>query len=286
MRIKTVSLILLFPALAFAGVPAGTFITDGPKEKPEIALSFDDGPGASTEEILSILKEADVKAAFFMLGEAAKERPALVREVSAEGHLIGNHTFSHTNFLKVPKEEREAKLEKEITLTDEILKELTGKKPEFLRMPYGVTRPWVLRVAKKTGHPVFNWTYGSDWEKKPKEELLKGYLESLRPGAIILMHDGGGKGRKTVWLLKKVLEEAKKRGLKPVRLDEAAAGAAVAAPRAVSAGTTEEVQPAAAALSIFRSTSTRQNARGEEVPVRFHLYPPSGGKTNGKGDEK
>jgi len=197
----------------------GDFITRGPSAGNMFALTFDDGPGDNTEAVLAELSAAGVKGTFFMLGSEAKQYPKKAAQVAAAGHLIGNHTYSHANFNKVPEAQRVAKLSKEITDSSDAIFKATGVRTQFLRIPYGVSKAWVFPVAKKGKHIVANWTYGADWYGKPKEELLKGYKTALRPGAILLMHDGGKRRDTTVWLVRQLLIEAKKRKLKAVRLD-------------------------------------------------------------------
>jgi peptidoglycan/xylan/chitin deacetylase (PgdA/CDA1 family) len=203
-----------------AALPYGKFVTDGPRDKACFALTFDDGPGASTSDILAELAQAHVKATFFMVGGEVKKHPALVKAVSEAGHLIGNHSYTHPNFNKVPAATRVAKLTDEVKRTSDGIQNITGHPTHFLRMPYGVTKQWVLDFARHHQHVVVNWTYGSDWESRPKEELLKEYLSHLNPGSILLMHDGGSKRDTTVWLVHRILAEAQKRHLRPVRVDE------------------------------------------------------------------
>jgi peptidoglycan/xylan/chitin deacetylase (PgdA/CDA1 family) len=88
-------------------------------------------------------------------------------------------------------------------------------------MPNGYDKPWVRQLAGKLGYTLVNWTYGSDWSKTPEDRMTAEYLKAVKPGAILLMHDGGGKVReKDLRIVEAVLAEAKKKGLKPVRLDE------------------------------------------------------------------
>ncbi|MDD2774082.1 MAG: polysaccharide deacetylase family protein [Elusimicrobiales bacterium] len=204
---------------AFCAVPYGKFVTTGPKSKPYFALTFDDGPGESTPDVLAALSAYNAKATFFMLGYAVKKKPQEVRKVYEAGHLIGNHTYAHANFNKVPEKSRDDRLEKEIKDTSALIEAEIGRPTHYMRMPYGITKSWVLAVAKRTKHVVINWDYGSDWESRPKEELLKEYLSNLKPGSVMLLHDGGNRRDTTVWITTRILEEAQKRRLNPVRLD-------------------------------------------------------------------
>jgi len=198
----------------------GKFFTDGSSSKRWIALTFDDGPSPSTPKVLEMLKQAGAKATFFMLGNCVEQYPELARQVLKEGHQIGNHSFSHPNFYFYKKEDKRQKLASEIRSTRDAIKAATGLIPEYMRMPHGYVRDWVKDIAKQEHVILVNWTYGSDWTNLSREEMLKGYLSRLRPGAILLFHDGKGDRSKTLWVLKRVLEEIKKKNLKPVRIDE------------------------------------------------------------------
>src|SRR5579864_2169451 len=85
-----------------AVLPYGKLITDGPRSKAQVALTFDDGPAASTGALLDLLKERHVVATFFVLGQSMRAHPGLVRRMIAEGHQVGLHSDTHPNFAKVP----------------------------------------------------------------------------------------------------------------------------------------------------------------------------------------
>ena len=167
-----------------------------------------------------MLKKAGVQATFFMMGSCVEKYPDLAKEVLKEGHMIGDHSYSHPNFYFYKKDDKREKLTSEIRSTQKAIKAATGQTPEFMRMPHGYVRDWVKEIAKQEKLILVNWTYGSDWTNLSREEMLKGYLSRLRPGAILLFHDGKGDRSKTLWVLSRVLEEMKKKNLKPVRLDQ------------------------------------------------------------------
>ncbi len=201
---------------------AGKFFADGDPKKPEFALTFDDGPGYDTEDLLKLLEKHNVKATFFMLGTSARAYPDRVKKVAEAGHLICSHTDSHLFWPRTGKlPDHEAILEKELARASASIEKASGVRPAILRMPNGYDKPWVRKLAGKLGYTLVNWTYGSDWTKLPEEKKLEGYLKALRPGAILLMHDGGGKSReKDLSIIEAVLDAAAKKGLKPVRIDD------------------------------------------------------------------
>jgi len=202
---------------AGSAVAYGKLLSTGPRDKPYVAFTFDDGPGQSTRQVLHLFAFYRAKATFFMLGDSLESYPDLAREVARAGHLVGNHTWSHTNFYNLYDPE---KLESEIIKTYAEIQLLTGRKTYLLRIPYGVSKVWARQSAAKAEHLLVNWTYGVDTRlEKTQEEMLAEYQANLRPGAIFLFHDGGRHKPKTVWVVERLLEECRRRGLKPVTLD-------------------------------------------------------------------
>lgn len=188
----------------------------------QFALTFDDGPGYITGDLLKLLEKRGVKATFFMLGSSVRANPELAKKVQAAGHLVANHTDTHKNWFKIGKgPEREKIFASEVKKAEEAIVSATGQRPTILRMPNGYTAPWVREAAKKMGYRTANWTYGSDWTKTPEEKMTAEYRKATRAGDVLLMHDGGGKSReKTLRIVEAVLDEAARLGLKPVRLDD------------------------------------------------------------------
>jgi peptidoglycan/xylan/chitin deacetylase (PgdA/CDA1 family) len=201
---------------------AGKFYAEGDVNKKEFALTFDDGPGYITEDLLKLLDKHGVKAAFFMLGTSARAYPGKVLKVAQAGHLVCSHTDTHLLWKNTAKKpDHEAILTKELERTAAALEKAGAPRPAVLRMPNGYDKPWVRALAGKLGYSLVNWTYGSDWTKTPEEKMTAEYLKAVKPGAILLMHDGGGKVReKDLRMVEAVLAEAQRKGLKAVRLDE------------------------------------------------------------------
>jgi len=216
-------LILLAAAvpLSAAGPGAGA----GPGR---FALTFDDGPGYVTTDLLKLLEQRKAKATFFMLGSAVRAKPELVKMVHAAGHLVANHTDTHKNWFKIAKTaDREKVFAAELSKAEEALVKATGEKPKVLRMPNGYTAPWVRAAAARLGYTMVNWSYGSDWGKAPEAAMTAEYVKAVKPGAVLLLHDGGGKNReKTLRITAAILDEAQRQGLQPVRLDALRAGPA------------------------------------------------------------
>lgn len=211
------------PLFLQASAPyAGKFYAAGDPGKPEFALTFDDGPGYITEDLLKLLEKHGVKASFFMVGATVRTYPDRAKKVAEAGHLVCNHTDTHLFWPRTGKlAAREAILQKELEKAGAAIEKAAGVRPTVLRMPNGYDKPWVRQVAGRLGYAVVNWTYGSDWTKLSEEKMTAEYLKAVKPGAILLLHDGGGKAReKNLRITEAVLLDAEKKGLKPVRLDE------------------------------------------------------------------
>lgn len=219
------ALFLALAALTAAG-PCLAAGPDGGKRRPQFALTYDDGPGAITEDLLKLLEKRKAKATFFMLGTSVRRYPEAAKKVQAAGHLIANHTDSHKNWFSVGKgADREKVLASEIRKAEEAIVKATGFKPSVLRMPNGYDRPWVRDAVKKLGYTFVNWSYGSDWTKVPEAKMTQEYRQATRAGKVLLLHDGGGRSReKTLRITEAILDEAARLGLEPVRLDELLAG--------------------------------------------------------------
>ena len=203
-----------------AGDPsAGRFFSSGDAKKAQFALTYDDGPGYITEDLLKLLEKHGVKASFFMVGSYVSTYPHRARKVAEGGHLVCNHTDTHLFWPKTGKAaDREAILKKELERAAAAIEKAAGVRTTVLRMPNGYDKPWVRQVTAKLGYTLVNWTYGSDWTRLSEEKMTAEYVKSVKPGAILLLHDGGGKAREKNLRIGKLREP--KKDLKPVRLDE------------------------------------------------------------------
>jgi peptidoglycan/xylan/chitin deacetylase (PgdA/CDA1 family) len=162
-------------------------ILRGPVESNRIALTFDDGPCPGfTEQILDILRRHEVKATFFVCGQNVERSPEILRRVQAEGHAIGNHSYSHP----FPFFRSRVFFARQIDVTQEAIEKVTGKRPKFFRPPYGARWLGLRPVLKARGLSLVNWSdTGYDW-KLDTEGIVRETLKTLGPGSIILLHDG------------------------------------------------------------------------------------------------
>ncbi len=153
-----------------------------------IALSFDDGPiQERTEKVLTVLKKFNVKATFFLIGKRIKDNESLLLKIYNEGHLIGNHSYSHSFLFDLMNSKQMAA---DLQLGNEEIRKVIGKSPSFFRPPYGVTTPGLGKACKQLKLDVIGWNVRSlDTSIKNKEQLLKRVKQRIKPGSIILFHD-------------------------------------------------------------------------------------------------
>ncbi|MEV4106382.1 polysaccharide deacetylase family protein [Nonomuraea sp. NPDC049695] len=189
---RQISSLLAIAAVCVTLAPAPAF-AQTPKKAPVdcaevkcLALTFDDGPGQYAGKLLDTLKKYDAKATFFLEGQYVKSRPAFVKRMAAEGHELGNHSYSHPDFTKSDA----ATVRSEIQKTQDAVKKAAGVEPKLLRPPYGLGDLQTSEIAAEFGMPMILWTAGSeDWSTKNVEAIQKKTLEVAQPNGIILMHD-------------------------------------------------------------------------------------------------
>ena len=152
-----------------------------------IALTFDDGPHYKyTAEILDILKEYNIKATFFVVGQLAERYPDLILREISEGHEVASHTWSHAHLTLLS----DKSLEDEISATEDLLYELAEYRPTLLRPPEGKYGENLLRVAGKLDYEVILWTVDTrDWAHTPTDKIVETVLNNTESGSIILCHD-------------------------------------------------------------------------------------------------
>ena len=163
----------------------------GDTSQPVLYLTFDAGyENGCTAKILDTLKEKQVPAAFFLVGNYIRQSPDLVRRMVAEGHTVGNHTMHHYDMSRLSDK---AAFSKELTDLEALYKETVGQElPKYYRPPQGIYSVENLEMAKEIGYHTFFWSLAYvDWyqDKQPsKEEAFKKLLGRIHPGAIVLLH--------------------------------------------------------------------------------------------------
>lgn len=180
-----------------------------------IAITFDDGPHPEfTLKAMKLLKKYNAKATFFCIGKNAEKYPELVRNILSEGHVIGNHSYSHINrygFLSFKE------VLNDIGHAQESFKRITNLKLQFFRPPFGVTNPNIARAVKKLELISFGWQVRSfDTVAKDPDKVFRKISKKIRKGDIILLHDSS---QISIEILDKLLQFLQNKKLKPVTLE-------------------------------------------------------------------
>ena len=151
---------------------------------PQVALTFDDGPHQTcTPALLDGLKQRGVKATFFLMGENIAGKEELVQRMQTDGHLIGNHSYRHIQMTKEGAEQACAEIEQ----TEQLIQSITGKRPEYLRPPYGA---WNEQLECRVNLTTVLWNVDSlDWKFQNTKRIVRRVEKDVKDGDIILMHD-------------------------------------------------------------------------------------------------
>ena len=177
----------------YLGIAMCTFDTDGKliskevtsidPDKPMIALTFDDGPGKRTDELLDVLKEYHAHATFFVLGTNVERYPDEIKKMHKIGCEVGNHSYDHEDLSKLKKKS----LKKQINDTNELISDLTGRGTALVRPPYGAISSTMKKQLKQ---PMILWNIDTlDWKTRDVDKTIKAVMDDVKDGDIILLHD-------------------------------------------------------------------------------------------------
>ncbi len=182
------------------------------EDSKKIAITFDDGPHPYyTEQLLDGLKERGVKATFFVTGMHAEQYPEVIQRMSEEGHLIGNHTYSH---LQLSNGNSEV-FKEELIRTNEAIEQLTGQEVQYVRPPYGT---WDKKFEKELNMFPVLWTVDPlDWCSDNVSGIVQKVISKVKENAIILMHD---EYKSTVTAALQIIDELREQGYEFVTVDE------------------------------------------------------------------
>ncbi|MGC1483600.1 MAG: glycosyltransferase [Candidatus Acidiferrum sp.] len=201
----------------------------GGTSQKKLVISFDDGPDPRwTPRILDVLKEKHAPAVFFVVGEEANQHPDILKREYAEGHEIGNHTFTHPQFDQISRTE----LKWQLNLTQRLIESTVGVKSILFRPPYGIDHQpeyaeevAQLPIAQDMGYLIVgqrvdpdDWSTSDGKNQIPTQEIVQNVLRQVDKGNIILFHDGGGERAHTVAALPIVIDDLRARGFQFVSI--------------------------------------------------------------------
>ncbi|MFD7583199.1 polysaccharide deacetylase family protein [Kitasatospora sp. NPDC059817] len=214
-RIRTAigALAVALVAGAAVAVPAAPAEAAGAKADQGgkvVYLTFDDGPSPTyTPRILGILAHYGVRATFFEIGQNVAAHPALTGQVARAGHSVQNHSWSHPDLRRLSASAVNA----QVANTDKAIRAQTGRTPSCLRPPYGAVNGAVRSRAAALGKQVVLWSVDpTDWSRPGTAAIQSRVLKNVRPGSVILLHDGGGDRSQTAAALPTILSTLKARG--------------------------------------------------------------------------
>ncbi|MEV7776592.1 polysaccharide deacetylase family protein [Kitasatospora sp. NPDC086791] len=175
-----------------------------------VYLTFDDGPSpAYTPKVLATLARYGVRATFFEIGQNVAAHPSLTGQVAKQGHSVQNHSWSHPDLRRLSA----AAVDSQVNSTDRAIRARTGRTPTCLRPPYGAVNGAVRSRAAALGKQVVLWSVDpADWSRPGTAAIRSRVLDTVRPGSVILLHDGGGDRSQTVAALPAIISTLKARG--------------------------------------------------------------------------
>lgn len=181
-----------------------------------VSLTFDDGPDPiQTPKVLKTLKAYQVNACFFCIGHKVKRNEALLQQMVAEGHLIGNHSYTHSGLFPLY---RLSRMKKDLQTCQCELERVTSQPVTLFRPPFGVTNPTIAKAVRQLGYTSIGWNIRTLDTKQPAPDIiLNSIRKELKPGSIILLHDRMPNSEQ---LVKQILDLLKEQGYIVVRLDK------------------------------------------------------------------
>ena len=187
-----------------------------PRRKGRVALTFDDGPGPYTPQVLAELRSLHVRATFFVIGHNVAQSPGIVRALRAAGMVVGNHSWSHPNLTKLSLSKQRAQVRR----TQDVLQATIGQRPRFFRPPMWAWNRTTARAVAEEGMVGILFSVDTrDWSRPGVTAIVRQAL-TARDGQIIALHDAGGDREETVQALPLIVKGLRARGLEPVTLDQ------------------------------------------------------------------
>ncbi|MGI5920439.1 MAG: polysaccharide deacetylase family protein [Syntrophomonadaceae bacterium] len=235
--IKKRSFHLLFVGIFFLGISLGTYslaahpnmikwktqklvITGIKTSQKVVALTFDDGPDPdNTPVLLDVLKKHKAQATFFVIGTKGEKYPSILKRIAREGHEIGNHGYTHFS----GKNRQDEYLQYEIRKANEIIHQITGQKPRLFRPPGGYLSNSLIEITQKEKVVIAYWSYiqdVKDWRGISANSISRHIIENIKPGQVIILHDGSPNGLQTAHAVDTLIEKLSQEGYRFVTMSK------------------------------------------------------------------
>jgi peptidoglycan/xylan/chitin deacetylase (PgdA/CDA1 family) len=178
-------------------------VTNGPRDRKTVALTFDDGPSEYTDGFLDVLRRHHARGTFFEIGQEVPGRADVMRRILREGSEIGNHSMHHDLYPGAA----------DMAATNSVIRAATGFEPCLFRPPGGGVNSAVIGAAGGLGMSTVNWDVDpTDWANPGSAAIYSRVVGAVRPGSIVIMHDGGGNRGGTLAALPRIIEALRARG--------------------------------------------------------------------------
>lgn len=196
--------------------PSDVYI-NGQAENKVVALTFDDGPDSvNTPKIIKVLRKNNVQGTFFCIGEQIEACKSIIKQAYDDGDLIANHSWSHKDFTTIS----ESEIKNEVTLTENEINKVIGKRPALIRPPYGDINEVAQNSLTALNYKSIIWSTDTlDWEQREVSNIVKNVVNNVRPGEIILMHCNEDK-KATTEALPQIISKLKQMGYSFVTVDK------------------------------------------------------------------
>ncbi|HMJ02211.1 MAG TPA: polysaccharide deacetylase family protein [Conexibacter sp.] len=188
-------------------VPGPSYVTNGPRDRRVVALTFDDGPSSYTAPVLDVLRRERVPATFFLIGQQVSSGAALVKRMLTEGHMVAGHSWNHANLSSGG-----LLASGQISSTANAIQRASGFRPCLWRAPYGAVSPGLIGVARGLGETTVQWDVDTNDWMLPGSGTIASRALGARSGSIVLMHDGGGSRSQTLAALPTIIRGLRSRG--------------------------------------------------------------------------
>ncbi len=217
-NIALISILTLMTQSALAEKSTSETIRHVKTSEKVVALTFDDGPSEPyTQQILDVLNKNNVKGTFYILGGNAKEYPKIIKQIMNDGHELGSHSMNHT----MMKNRSVDAIYNDLSSVDTILRNLGYQKEITFRAPFGITSDNLRTALAKLNKRQVLFTFlAQDWTKISAQQIHDNVMKQLKPGLIIVLHDGGKRRENTVKATQMLIDSLKQQGYRIVSISE------------------------------------------------------------------